>query len=51
MSVNASVRVINGDVNKALNTLEKRLRKEKLWKYDPAKRHYRQKKKNKKQMI
>ncbi|MDD5031838.1 MAG: hypothetical protein PHR36_02210 [Patescibacteria group bacterium] len=40
MSDNARVAVKNGDVEKTLRTLEKRLRKSGLWEYDPDRRPY-----------
>lgn len=40
MIINASVFVKDGDVNKALEILKKKLKKQGLWGYDPEKRRY-----------
>lgn len=40
MIINASVLVKDGDVGKALRALERKLKKQRLWGYDPEKRRY-----------
>ena len=40
MRANVSVIVRKGDINKALRALERKLRNNGLWEYDPDKRAY-----------
>lgn len=47
MSINVSVSVRDGNIDKALKILERKLKKEGLWKYDPEERRYPKEKKRK----
>ena len=48
MKVNASVVVKDGNVDKALKILKRKLEKQGLWGYDPKKRYYKDGTKRKK---